>query len=210
MRIIVFGSTGGTGRQVLDRALAAGHEVTAFARNPAALDLKHEKLRTAQGDALKPESVAAAIAGHDAVVCTIGPRKGTPPAGIISGAVHNIVLGMKQQNVKRLVFETGIMMGGGPGLGVLGKGMLSAFRVINGALYKDATAANREIKESGLDWTIVRAPLLAHTPATGKYRVGKELDVSLTRSVSHADVAELLVKVIDQGEHLREVIDISA
>jgi putative NADH-flavin reductase len=208
MKLIVFGATGGTGKQTLERALAAGHEVTAFVRNPANLGLKNEKLHVVQGDALKSESVAGAISGHDAVVCAIGPRKGTPPAGIISGAVHNILLGMKQSGSRRFIFESGLMVGDGHALSWLSRTLLSIFRSTNRALYADKVIAEREILASDLDWTIVRPPGLAHSPAKGGYRVGKDLDVKLTKPVSHADVAELLVKLAAGSEHLREIVDV--
>jgi short-subunit dehydrogenase len=49
MKLIVFGPTGSTGRQVVTQALDQGHDVTAFARSPEKIDLKHEKLQVIAG-----------------------------------------------------------------------------------------------------------------------------------------------------------------
>lgn len=62
MKILVLGATGGTGRQLVAKALEKGHEVTAFARNPEGIALKHERLRAVRGDVTQPESIAAAVA----------------------------------------------------------------------------------------------------------------------------------------------------
>ena len=72
MKLIVFGSTGSTGRQVVTQALQQGHDVTAFARSPEKLDLKHEKLQVIKGDVLDLDAVERAIQGQDAVLCTLG------------------------------------------------------------------------------------------------------------------------------------------
>ena len=73
MKILIFGSTGGTGRELLKQALDSGHEVTAFARQPAKLnDISGANLLTIQGDVLSPEAVDNAVPGHDAVICAIG------------------------------------------------------------------------------------------------------------------------------------------
>ncbi|UCF89606.1 MAG: NAD(P)H-binding protein, partial [bacterium] len=57
MKLIVFGSTGPTGRQVVTQALELEHDVTAFARSPEKLELKHEKLQVIKGDVLDLDSV---------------------------------------------------------------------------------------------------------------------------------------------------------
>jgi len=74
MKLLIFGATGGTGRQLVDQALAQGHEVTAFVRNPAKLAMQHEKLKVVQGNVMDCHSVGAAVAGQDAVFSALGVR----------------------------------------------------------------------------------------------------------------------------------------
>ena len=50
MKLVIFGTTGGTGRRLLERALAEGHEVTAFVRNPSKLTALNERLSVVVGD----------------------------------------------------------------------------------------------------------------------------------------------------------------
>src|SRR4051812_20747907 len=107
MNVIVFGSTGPTGKLVVERALAAGHSVTAFARRPEAVVMKHARLRIAQGDALDAASVAAAVPGHDAVISCLGARNrsgaGKVPLDVDLVAVKNIRAAMEKNGLKRLV-----------------------------------------------------------------------------------------------------------
>ena len=70
--LLVFGSTGGMGRQLVNQALERGHTVTAFARDATKVDIKHDNLQVAQGDAMDPASVETAVRGHEAVLCSLG------------------------------------------------------------------------------------------------------------------------------------------
>jgi putative NADH-flavin reductase len=75
MKLLVFGATGGTGREIVTQGLDQGHVVTAFVRNPAAITTKHEKLKLAQGNVLDYLSVEAVVQGQDAVLSALGVRK---------------------------------------------------------------------------------------------------------------------------------------
>jgi nucleoside-diphosphate-sugar epimerase len=74
LNVLVFGATGGTGRRLVEQALERGHTVTAFARDPGKIQLKHDNLRVAKGDILQPDTVAVAVAGQDAVLSALGIR----------------------------------------------------------------------------------------------------------------------------------------
>ena len=76
MKIIVFGSTGGIGRQVVTQALDAGHQVTAVARRPEVMTIQHERLQVVRGDVLEPASFQQALTGQDVVVSALGPASG--------------------------------------------------------------------------------------------------------------------------------------
>ena len=112
MKIIVFGATGATGRSVVERALAGGHDVLAVARKPEAVTAR-PRLVVVQGDVLNAASVAAALADGDAVICAIGPARNGAPGTLISEGTKNIVAGCARGGVKRLVFESGVMVSDG-------------------------------------------------------------------------------------------------
>jgi putative NADH-flavin reductase len=208
MKILVIGATGGTGRCVVDNALRAGHEVTAFARTPQKITLQHERLRVAQGDVLDADALLRAMQGQQAVICALGPAAGTAPGTIISDGTRNIILAMAQTGVRRLVFESGIMVGEGRGLSAINRLLLSIFRVLNRALYEDKVRAEKLIRQSSLDWVMVRPPKLKHMPGRGNYRVGQTLNVNLPAGLAHADVADFMVKSATVDTHLGQVVEI--
>ena len=102
MKIIVFGATGGVGQHVVEMAVAAGHEVSAFVRTPE--KLKTTGVNIIQGDAFNAEQVAKAIPGHDAVVSCLGSSTGTKKSNELETMGKNIADGMESAGVKRLVY----------------------------------------------------------------------------------------------------------
>lgn len=104
--IALFGATGRTGRRVLVRALAAGHEVRALVRDPAELGVAHDRLTVIPGDVLDPAAVARTIAGSDAVLSLFGQVKGSPRTLQAEGT-RAIVNAMRRHGVSRLVTLSG-------------------------------------------------------------------------------------------------------
>lgn len=208
MKILVIGATGGTGRCVVENALQAGHEVTALARTPHKITFKHERLRVVQGDVLHVDAVMRAMKDQQAVLCALGPAVGTAPGTLISEGSRNIIQAMKQERVRRLVFESGIMVGDGLGLSAINRFLLGIFRNLNRALYEDKVRAEKLIRESALDWIVVRPPKLKHMPRRGSYRLGQALNVSLPAGLAHADVADFMVKSASADIHLRQFVEI--
>ena len=115
MRLAIFGPTGGTGRRLVERAIAEGHDVTAFARNPSKVTARHERLRIVVGDAFGATSVREAVDGNEAVICVLGfrtpsnplhPRRPGHPHGVYSAGAENIVAAMKEHGLRRFVCQT--------------------------------------------------------------------------------------------------------
>ena len=100
MKILIVGATGRTGQQLLDQALAQGHDVAVFVRTPEAFAQhpQRARLRIAQGNVLDGSAVETAVSGQDAVLCALGPRKGAPDTDLTTGTV-NIVRAMEKAGV---------------------------------------------------------------------------------------------------------------
>src|SRR5438876_5259898 len=137
MKIVVFGATGAAGRHLVDQALAAGHEVTAVAREPSRVEARHQRLHVLAGDVADAESVARAVAGQDVVISVVGPSRGAPAGTVISGAARHILEGMRRHGVRRLVFTSGLMVGEARGVGLVLRLGMAIFRRLDGALYRD-------------------------------------------------------------------------
>ena len=102
MKLLIFGSTGGTGRELLKQALEQGHNVTAYARNPAKMsDIEHANMQVIRGDVLDPATVESAVPGQDAVLSTIGAGAGRTT--LREDGTRNIIEAMEKAGVSRLV-----------------------------------------------------------------------------------------------------------
>lgn len=204
MNLLIIGATGGTGRELVERALARGHSVTAFARNPARVQVKNPNLSIAQGDVLDYSSVDRAVQGKDAVLCALGHKKWIIKTSILSEGTRNIITAMEKHGVKRLISETSLGVGDSRGK----LGLYYTLFVIPFILffyYRDKELQERSIKESKLDWVIVRPAAFGPGRRTGKYRHG--LDVGnriLTNRITRADAADFMLNQLTDDTYLRK------
>lgn len=196
MKIIVFGATGGVGREVVKQAAESGFKVTAFVRTPAKLDVTHENLTVIQGDAFNPAEVAAAIAGQDAVVSCLGSSKGMKKSTELQDMSKSIVAGMEANGVKRIIYtaSAGIHK---ELTGASGKMMML---MLKNAL-DDHGAAVKVIQSHGLIYTIARPMGLTNGAFTGKYREAAEGVPGKSMSIPRADVAHFIVKALKETQY---------
>ena len=104
MKIALYGATGAIGQRILREALQRGHSVTAIARDPSKLTDQNPQLTTRAGDIREAQSVAEAVAGHDAVVSAVGPQHGAGEGtSLFVEAARTLLAGLRQAEVKRLV-----------------------------------------------------------------------------------------------------------
>jgi putative NADH-flavin reductase len=188
--------------------LDQGHIVTAVARNPAAVTTKHERLRVQQGDILEPASVEAAMKGQEAVLSALGTRV-IKKNSIISDGTRNIIDAMKKHGVRRVIVETSLDVG--DSRGELGWAFTWIFRpLLLRNIFADKEVQERIIRESGLDWVIVRPVYLTNGPRTGKYEVwtGRR-PIATTGRISRADVADFMLKQLDDDAYLRKTPGLS-
>jgi uncharacterized protein YbjT (DUF2867 family) len=207
MRITVFGATGGTGRQVVERALALGHDVVAVARRPEAVT-PASRLTVHAGDVLDPASVARAVDGSDAVIICIGPTKNFSPGTIVSEGLSNIIAGCRRAGVERIVFQSGILMSDGAELSTPNRLAIRVLRRIYAKACADKAIAERALRQSDLDWVIVRASGLRHAPATLKYSAGPGARISPLLALPYADCADCLVRATSEPTWARHIINV--
>ena len=220
MKLAIVAATGGVGRQLLEQAVAAGHDVTAVARNPRKLT-RQVRAVTADLAAADPAVLSAAIAGADAVLSALGPHSNAD-AGVTAPGTRSIVAAMQETGVKRIVVVSAAPVGTiaspgnpnppkhDPGDGFFMRHLFSRIaRAMFGKVYDDLAQMEDILRESGLDWTIVRPPQLTDKPPTGTYRTAVDRNVRGGFSVSRADVAQLMLRVLDEPETIHHVISIA-
>ena len=207
MRIVVVGAAGGTGSNVVDQALAAGHDVVAVVRSPRSVP-PEDRVRVVAADVMDLDAVTAAVSGGDAVICTVGPANNRKPGTVISTGVQNLIAGCRSNGVNRFVFESGLMVGDGRELSALGRLAIRTYGTVNYRLRADKRVAEAAIVASQLDWVIVRPPTLNHAPASDDYQAGPAAPVSPAKSLSHADCAAVLVKAATDSAWVRHVVNV--
>jgi nucleoside-diphosphate-sugar epimerase len=171
LRVLVIGATGGTGQQLVQRALEQGHQVTAFVRDPSKLALEHANLRVVQGDVLDYASVESAMRGQSAVLCALGHKRFFYPNKIQSNGMRNILRAMKACDVPRLICETALGIGNSVGR----LGLPHTFFILPLILpfyMWDKLRQDELIAASDRDWVIVRPGVLTNGEARGSYRHG--------------------------------------
>ncbi|MGE5603262.1 MAG: NAD(P)-dependent oxidoreductase [Nitrososphaerales archaeon] len=202
---MVFGATGGTGRQVVRLALEQGHAVTAFARRPAATTDRHANLAVFAGDVLDPAALSAAVAGHEVVISALGTREGDD--WILPQATAHICAAMWQHAVPRLVCVTA--MGVGESRSQLGQTFAWLAVDLRESL-AEKEAQEQVARASGLDWIIVRPGALTDGPRTGAYRCVTVPAVALPRAlISRADVADFILQHLTGDEYLRQAVSLA-
>jgi putative NADH-flavin reductase len=200
MQIALFGVTGGTGRQVLEQALAAGHRVTALVRDPTKLGQANGGLTVIEGNVLNRSDVARTVAGSDAVICALGNTRNNP-ATVVSTGTQNIVEAMRQHNVRRLIVVTSL------GVGDSKEQVPFFFKVLSWTVLRNAmrekAAQEAIVRASGLDWTIVRPGGLTDGPRTGRYRAGLDPKIKAGQ-IARADVAAFLLQQLTDQTFLHQ------
>ncbi len=206
MKIAVFGATGGTGKQIVQQALDQGYEVGAFVRDPEKMTIVNNKLTVVRGDILDPQRVDEGILGVDAVLLALGSN-----IPILAKGTQNIINSMKKHKVKRLIVESSYAFSGSPeGVARLKDSGMSEEQVTAvQPILDDKTAQEKETKESGLEWVIVRPLALTDGPRIGHYRMGEQLDLDLKDHISRADVADFMLKCVKDNAWLGKTVVIS-
>jgi len=204
MKLIIFGASGRTGHELMQQALAQHHLVTAFVRNPAAFDVKHENLGVVQGEITAYDEIERAIEGHDAVVSTLGPRTLLRRVPALVSGICNIVRAMEKLDVRRLVYTSAL------GVGDSASDQNAVFRylirpVLLGRDYADHEANEKTIRESDLEWVIVRPARLVNRPRTGQYQVDLRLSATFPYGrIGRGDVADFILKQLENPTFLRK------
>lgn len=199
MRVIVFGATGTIGRHLCRRALFDGHTVTAFARRPEALDIRHKNLRLHAGNALNPDDVHAAVDGHDAVIVVLGAgAKGA----VRAEGTRNIIAAMKQHGIKRLICES--TLGAGDSVANLNFfWRYVMFGLLLRAAFQDHLKQEDYVRQSGLEWTIVRPAAFVDEPEASTFKHGFAPDEKgLTLSIARSDVAKFMAEQLTSSRYL--------
>ena len=200
-KILVLGATGGTGRLIVREALARGYEVTALVRSPdKARDLQGAHLIV--GDARDETALRIALKGQDAVISALGtPASPFREVTLLSTVTRSLVGAMKAEHVSRLVAITGMGAGDSAGHGGFLFDRL-IFPLLLRKVYVDKNRQEAIIRDSGLDWVVVRPSVLNDKPGGHALRALTDLAGFHGGTISRADVTRFVVDQVGEDTWL--------
>jgi putative NADH-flavin reductase len=205
-KVLIIGASRGIGLETVKTALLAGHSVSALARSAASIPVENPALEKVPGDALASSTIRSALKGVDVVVQTLGvdiaPRSIFERTTLFSQSTRILVDAMKIAGVKRLIAVTGLGAGDSRGHGGIIYDSV-VFPLLLKRVYDDKDVQEWIIGSSELDWTIVRPGLLTNRPATGRYRILTAAEDWTFGLISRADVADFIVRQIDDRKLIR-------
>ena len=220
-RLTIFAATGGIGSRLLEQALGVGHEVTVVVRRPAALP--QERIRVVEADLAAPDGARLhdAVAGADAVLSALGPRS-KAEAGVAWRGTAAIVEAMRAAGTRRLVAVSAAPVGTVPSPGrpdpprhdpgdgwFLGHLFYPVLKTTLRWVYDDLARMEDVLRASELDWTGVRPVRLTNRPATGTYRTACGRNVRHGTTISRADVAHSMLRVLDEPRTIRQTVAVA-
>jgi len=203
MRLLLLGATGKAGSAFLQQALGNGHSVTAFVRTPTKIVITHSNLTVVQGDALHLDRLMAHLPGHDAVISALSP--GTLGRSTLQQRLmETVTAAMTKSGVKRLLVLSVAFL-------FQDAGVVSS--IVGHTLFNNIREGSGEMEEvvrnSGLNWTIVRLPRLTGDGRSGEYRVRAE-HAPPAMSISRGSLARFVLEEIERDQYIRTVVGVSA
>ena len=207
MKVLVLGAHGKIGSAVVQQAMAAGHQVTAFVQHaggyhgPAGVAVK-------EGDATDLGAVADAVIGQDAVIDTIGGK--TPYKSNITlenDVAKTVIAAMQRQGVRRLLVTS--MLGEGDSVANANAFVRILLKTFLRGATVDKAAMERDVEASGLDWTIARPAILNDNPSTGDVRVFDPTTGDKAHKIARADLAAWLVAQLEDSDYTHRAVTVA-
>lgn len=211
MNVVVFGANGPTGRLLTKQALAKGHAVTAVTRHPETFPIEHPCLQVMKGDVHDLPAVEQAVAGQDAVLSSLGVPFTRKPVTVYSEGMANIMQAMQRHGVRRLVAVTSSATEPSmePKGGFIFEKILQPFvvNVLGRTSYEDMRRMETMMRNSRLDWTIVRPSGLFETPEVTPYQMAEtEIKGKFT---SRTDLADCMLQLITNNQYVGKVVAVA-
>ena len=208
-KIIVFGASGGTGKQVVLHALEEGHEVTVVIRNPEAFTIQRNNLKIIKGDVLQPATFENEMRGHTAVISCLGIPK-IQSTVLYSQGIKNIVQAMKQAGIDRILCISSGAISIPPGSSRIMTFLLkNVLQRLYKPVYSDMVLMENTLRASDLSWTVLRAPKLTDGKSKMNYRVITQQPLRSIPVISRADLAHYLVSHVGDELTYKSVVEIA-
>ena len=210
MKITILGATGGTGKALTRQALEAGHEVVASSRHPEDVGLDDPALTKRASDVFDVDSLRAVIRGADAVVFSVGSSSmldARDPGGIYADGAKNGIEAARAEGVDRVLFvsSSGIVDKEGDPWWYTN----IVKPLFMKGMYAEMAEMEQSIRQSGLAYTIVRAPWLSDGELTREFEVRVTDEFLPDDRLSREDLAYFLLGEAESGAHRGKVVSLT-
>jgi putative NADH-flavin reductase len=211
MNIAVLGATGRTGAQIVEQALAAGHQVTAAARNHSQIARQHPRLSIVATDVMSASSIAGLLLGTDAVCSAIGSSTPGQPTTLYSASMAVILTAMKRVGIRRIIAVTAIPAEPDALKTAMERMVIhKVLKLFFGGAYQDMALMERILSASDADWTVLRPPRLTDGRATGHYRTAVDTRLPRAVKICRADLARAMLDSIDDPSLIRHAAAVAS
>ena len=203
MKFLLIGATGPTGQAIVKQGVAQGHDITALVRDASKVTVSDPHLHCVVGDILSAQDVDAAMAGQEAVICSLGTGVTFKHVTLFSDGTRHLLDAMQKHAVQRIVCITGIGAGDSRGHGGFVYDRIVEPTVLH-TIYADKDRQEALLRHSDRDWIIVRPGQLTNDEAAGKYRVLLDLTGVTVGKIARADVAAFVLQQLTSDDFLRK------
>lgn len=211
MSIVVFGANGPTGRLLVSHALAAGHQVIAATRRPDKFPQQHPNLTVARADVLDASAVEGVVSGADAILSTLGAPYGLKQVAVYSVGARNILTAMERHQVRRLVVVSSSATDPKPyaDAGFFFNRVVQPLvvNVLGKTVYEDMRRMEELIRNSEVDWTIVRPSGLFDMDFVSDYELAE--DHIAGRFTARSDLAAAMLAQVDDERYVRKILAVA-
>jgi putative NADH-flavin reductase len=211
LKLVLFGANGATGRLLTRVALDVGHSVLAVTHRPDEFPVTHPRLTVAAGDIRDGAAVTTLVDGANAVLSTVGVPFTRHRVDTYSVGAANMIAAMSKAGVRRLVVTSSQGAYEYPGRRNAPRSLRMFEPIIKRSfgktVYEDTRRMEDIVRDSGLDWTIVRPAILFDLPERTNYLAGQVEPVGVF--TARIDLADYLVNVAGDDTANRKVVVIS-
>jgi putative NADH-flavin reductase len=216
-KIALIGATARSGRVIIQQALDAGYEVTGLARTPSKLGFEHENLTMVQGDVRDVATLKAALTGAEVVICMVGMPAPTDPKAPIGEVDLYTVMGAKLIAAMQDKGNQRLIMASSTGVEHMvpreatepeGDTMSDAWRFNARFLYNDMADMETQIRESGLDYVLLRPGFMVEEPARNDLQFAVDGGTPKQRTITYEDFAAFTLEQVAGDEYLNKAVGV--
>lgn len=209
INVLLFGITGRTGKLIAEQLLANEYKVTAIARKPEMVRIKHPDLQIVEGDILNSSSYSDHIKYCDAVLSAVG-ESSTQPTNLYSSGIECVLKEMQIAGRDRLICISACPVEIGAEVAFWLRWLMKyVIQKIFKNGYADMRIMEQRLKASGTNWTIVRPPMLTNKPARHKYKIAINGHLRTPFSISRTDLANYMAGIIENAETFHSTVEIA-